>query len=315
MLAGMRTRAWIAFASMSLIWGVPYLFIKVALEGGAPPAGVAFARSALAAVVLLALAARAGTLRSLRGRLRWVAAFGAIEIAIPFPLISLGEQRVASSLAAILIASVPMIIALLALGFDESERPTPARMAGLVVGFAGVIALVGIDVSGSSRELLGALAILIAAVGYAVGPMILKHRLANLDARATMGASLAVASLLLAPAAVLTAPSSRPSAGALAAIVALGLVCTALAFVVYNSLIAEAGPARASVITYVNPVVALAAGVALLGERPGAGAIAGLLLILAGSWLSTDGRLPPWPRRRRRALQDAWSAPSRGGGT
>ncbi len=296
----MSPRAWVAFFAMSTIWGVPYLFIKIALNGGAPPASVAFLRSALAAVVLLALAQRAGVLRSLRGRLLWVAAFGLVEMAIPFPLIALGEQRVASSLAAILIASMPIIMALLAICFDDGERPTTVRMAGLLVGFAGVVALVGIDVSGRPRELLGALAILAAAVGYALGPLILKHRLADLDARATMGSSLAFASLLLAPAAALSAPSSSPSVGAFAAIAVLGLVCTALAFVVYSALIREAGPGRASVITYLNPVVAVAAGVALLGEQPGAGAVAGLLLILAGSWLSTDGRLPPRLRLRTR---------------
>jgi drug/metabolite transporter (DMT)-like permease len=156
-----------------------------------------------------------------------------------------------------------------------------------------VIALVGIDVAGRASELLGTGAILVAAVGYAIGPMIIKHRLADLDPRATMGASLAVASLLLAPGAALDFPHRTPSAGAVASVVVLGLICTALAFVVYTVLIREAGTGRATVITYVNPVVAVALGVALLGEQPGAGAVAGLLLILAGSWLSTGGGLPP----------------------
>jgi drug/metabolite transporter (DMT)-like permease len=138
--------------------------------------------------------------------------------------------------------------------------------------------------------------------------MIIKHRLAGLDPRAAMGGSLAVAALLLAPAAALSAPSAAPSAKALSALLVLGLLCTAVAFVLYNVLISEIGPARASVITYVNPMIAVALGVALLGERPGAGAVAGLLLILAGSWLSTDRRNPPRllarlpvPTRQRRA--------------
>jgi drug/metabolite transporter (DMT)-like permease len=289
----MSARAWTAFAAMSAIWGVPYLLIKIAVDGGAPPAGLAWARVVLAAIVLLALAVRAGSLGALRGRLGWVAAFGAVEIALPFPLIAYGEQRVPSSLAAILIASVPLMIAVLAIRFDLSERPTWNRMAGLVIGFGGVVTLLGLDVSSHPHEALGVLAILVAAVGYAIGPLIVQHRLVGLDPRATMGVSLAVASLLLAPAAAVTAPHTLPTLGALGAIVALGLVCTALAFVVYNVLIADAGPGRASVITYINPIVAVALGVALLGDRPGAGAVAGLLLILAGSWLSTDGRLPP----------------------
>jgi drug/metabolite transporter (DMT)-like permease len=278
---------------MSTIWGVPYLFIKIAIDGGAPPAVIAWVRVTLAALVLLTLASRAGALSSLAGRWRWVAAYGLIEIAIPFPLIAYGEQRLPSSLAAILIASVPLMIALLSLRFESAERPTRMRMIGLLVGFAGVVTLVGLDVSQRPGELPGVLAILAAAAGYAVGPLVLKRHLVELDPRATMGASLAFAAFLLAPLAALNIPASLPSAGAIASIVVLGLLCTALAFVIFSVLIAEAGPARASVITYINPVVAVTLGVALLGERPGAGAVAGLLLILAGSWLSTGGRLPP----------------------
>jgi len=295
----MSSRAWLAFGAMSAIWGVPYLFIKIAVDGGVPPAAVAWTRVTLAAAVLLALAWRAGSLPSLRGRVRWLAAYAIAEISIPFPLIALGEQHVASSLAAILIASVPLIIALLALRFDPTERATGGRLFGLLLGVGGVVALVGLDVSGKADELLGALAILGAAVGYAIGPLVLKHRLVDLDPRATMGGSLALASLFLAVPAALTAPTEAPTAGAVASIVVLGLVCTALAFVIFNVLIADAGPGRALVITYVNPLVAVALGVTLLGERPGAGAVAGLLLILAGSWLSTDGRLPPGLRSRR----------------
>jgi drug/metabolite transporter (DMT)-like permease len=278
---------------MSLIWGVPYLLIKVAVQHGVPPLTLAWARVTLAAVVLLALAARAGSLGAIRDRWPWLLAYAVVEISLPFPLIAFGETRVSSSLTAILIASVPLIGAVLAMRFDHSERPTPVRAMGLALGFGGVIALVGIDVAGRSSELLGAAAILFAAVGYSIGPMVVKHRLAGLDPRATMGTSLAIAAVLLAPAAALRPPRAVPGAGALAAVVVLGLVCTALAFVVFSVLISEAGTSRATVITYVNPVIAVTLGVLLLGERLGAGAVAGLLLILAGSWLSTDGRLPP----------------------
>jgi drug/metabolite transporter (DMT)-like permease len=295
----MSRRGWLAFAAMSSIWGVPYLFIKIAVDGGAPFATVAWARVTLAAAVLLALAAHAGVVPALRGKLRWVVAYGIVEIAVPFPLIAFGEQRLPSSMAAILIASVPLMIALLSLRYDHGERPTAARLSGLLIGFAGVVTLVGFDVSQRPGELPGVLAILGAAAGYAVGPLILKRHLIALDPRATMGASLAVAAVVLAPLAAITAPARLPSAGALASIAVLGLLCTALAFVIFNTLIAETGPARASVITYVNPVVAVGLGVALLGEQPGAGTVAGLLLILAGSWLSTDGRLPPGLRRLR----------------
>jgi drug/metabolite transporter (DMT)-like permease len=286
-------RAWSAFAAVSTLWGIPYLFIKIAVDDGVPPIFLAWARVTLAAAVLLALSHRAGVLAPAWRQLRWLAGYAIIEIVLPFPLIGAGEQHVASSLAAILIAAVPIFVALLAIRFEPSERATGARAVGLVVGFVGVIALVGLDVSGSSAELLGALAILLAAFGYAAGPMILNRHLTTLDARALMAVALSIASLALVVPAWAAPPDGMPPGEAIAAILVLGLLCTAAAFVLFGMLIAEVGPGRATVITYVSPVVAVALGVSVLDERPGVGAVAGLLLILAGSWLSTDGRLPP----------------------
>jgi drug/metabolite transporter (DMT)-like permease len=294
----MSGRAWIAFACMSALWGIPYLFIKIAVDDGVTPAFIAWSRVVLAAAVLLALAWRRGSLGSLRGKGRWLAAYAFLEISIPFPMIAVGEQHVASSLAAILIAAVPLFIALLAIRFDPSERATGRRLVGLFVGLGGVVALVGIDVGGHTDELLGAGAIVIAALGYASGPMIYKRQLGALDARATMGMSLAIAAVFLTPFALVDRPDALPSGDGLVAIGVLGIFCTALAFVIFSGLLMEVGAGRAAVITYINPVVAVGLGVIVLDERPGAGAIAGLLLILAGSWLSTDGRLPPMRRAR-----------------
>jgi drug/metabolite transporter (DMT)-like permease len=305
----MNRRAWLAFATLSLIWGVPYLFIKIAVDGGISPFFLAWARLVLGASLLFAIVPRQGLQMLLRGPRRWILAYATAEMALPFPLIAAGERHVDSSIAAIVIATVPLLIALLALRFDQSERPTRTRLVGMLVGLGGVVALVGIDLSSNSGEILGAAAVMLAAVGYAAGPMIIKRHLVDFDPRATMAASLSVAAVLLTPAALLTLPSSTPPADALASIAVLGVLCTAMAFVILMVLVKEVGAGRASIITYVNPVVAVALGVVVLGESPGAGAIAGLLLILAGSWLSTDGRLPPGPRavatrlgaRRRRA--------------
>ena len=295
----MSPRAWAGFAAMSLVWGIPYLFIKVAVDGGLSPAFIAWVRVTLAAAILLALARRAGLLGSLRGHGRCLLAYALAEIVIPFPLIAAGEQHVTSGLAAILIAAAPLFVALLAIRFDSEEKATGVRLVGLVIGLAGVAVLMGVDVAGETDELLGALAILVAAFGYAVGPMTLKAKLSSLDPRATMGASLLISAIVLTPFAAFTTPSETPDTDVIVSLVVLGVVCTALAFVIFAALIAEIGPGRALVITYVNPVVAVALGVLVLDERPGAGAVAGLLLILAGSWLSTDGRLPPWLSRRR----------------
>ena len=295
----MSRRAWSAFAAMSVLWGCSYLLIRIAVRGGMPAADVAWIRVCIAAVILLALSWRAGLLGTLHGRWRWLIVYAVVEISIPFPLIAAGEVHVASSLAAILIAAVPLIGAVLAMRFDHAERPTRTRAIGLGIGFAGVIALVGVDIAGNGSELLGAAAILVAAVGYSIGPMVVKHRLGGLDPRVMMGASLAVAMVILTPFAAVDGwarISSGPTIGAWASVAGLGVFCTALAFVVFAVLIREVGTSRATVITYVNPVVAVVLGVTLEGERPGAGAIAGLLLIHAGSWLSTGGRLPPWRR-------------------
>jgi drug/metabolite transporter (DMT)-like permease len=302
----MSARAWVAFAAVSTLWGIPYLFIKVAVDDGVPPAFLAWVRVVLGAVVLLALAAKAGVLTPVRGRWRWLAVFAVIEIVIPFPLIAAGEQHVASSLAAIIVAAAPLFVALLALRFDDDERVGGSRLRGLLIGLVGVVALMGIDATGSREELLGAAIILLSAFCYAAGPMILKRQLSDLDPRASMGAALAIAAAFLTPAALIAPPSSAPSGAAIASLVVLGIFCTAAAFAFYGALVAEAGAGRALVITYIAPVVAVALGVTILGERPGAGAAAGLLLILAGSWLATGGRMPPrWrlpaARRERRA--------------
>ncbi len=289
----MSSRAWTAFALVALLWGFPYLLIKVVVDDGMPPAALAWFRAVLGAAVLLGLAWRAGTLSGLRGRLPWLAAFAAIEIAVPLPLIAVAEQHVDSSLAAILIAAAPLFVALLALRFDASERAGGQRLLGLVVGLAGVAALVGIDVSGQPDELFGAAAILGAAFCYAVGPMILKRHLADLDTRASMGASLVLAALMLTPFAAIDPPSAMPSPAALVSLLALAFLCTAAGLAVFGILIAEVGAGRAVVVTYICPLVAVAAGMLVLDERPGPGALLGLTLILLGSWLSTRGPVAP----------------------
>jgi drug/metabolite transporter (DMT)-like permease len=301
----MTRKAWIVFAAVSVIWGVPYLFIRIAVRHGIPPFALAWGRIALGSIVLLVLARQAGTLHTLKGRWRWLAAYAIAEVTIPFPAIAFGETRISSSLAAIIVAAVPLIGALLALRFDHAEKPTRIRFIGLLTGFVGVIVLVGVDVAGSGRALLGTGVVLLAALGYAIGPMLIKHRMQGLDARAMMGAALAISAVILTPAAIIDAPSHTPSAGALASVAVLGVLCTAAGLVLLAVLVREAGTSRAMVITYINPVIAVALGVALLNERPGAGAVAGLLLILAGSYLSTGGKLPPRLRSGRRVAQPA----------
>jgi drug/metabolite transporter (DMT)-like permease len=295
------TRAWALFAAVSVLWGIPYLLIKVALDGGLSPAFLAWVRVLLGAAVLAPYAWRARGL--LRGRGRRLAAFSLVEIVLPALLIGYAEQLVSSSLAAIVISAAPLFVAVLALRYDVSERVGGTRLVGLVLGLAGVTAIVGIDAGGSAADLLGAAALLAAALCYAAGPMLLKRHLTDLDPRASIGSSLAVAVVLLTPAGIADAPAALPSSSALLAVLGLGTLCSAAALVLYGALIAEAGAARAVVITYVNPLVAVALGAALLGERIGPGAVAGLVLVLAGSWLATRRTGPA--TRKVRPLQSA----------
>jgi len=298
----LSVRAWSCFAAVSVLWGIPYLFIKLAVDE-CPPIFVAWGRVAIGAAILLPWAWKAGLLGQLRGRLRWACLWGLTEIAVPFPLIAFGETRVSSSLTAILIASAPLMVALLGEVLDPAERARGMRLVGLLVGLGGVVALMGIDVAGSSSELLGAGAVLLGTLCYAVGPFNLRGPLAGADSIGVVAVALTFATIVLAPFALLNPPAANPSATAIVSIVVLGVFCSAAALVLFAVLVAEVGGGRAMVITYVSPVVAVALGLIVLGESVGTGAIAGLLLILAGSWLATDGRLPPGLRRRLQPLR------------
>jgi drug/metabolite transporter (DMT)-like permease len=314
--SGMSARAWMLFAAVSLLWGIPYLFIKLAVED-LSPIMVAWGRIAVAFAVLLPYAIHKGALRGLGRHWKPLLIYSVVEIVLPWPLIGFGEQRVSSGLAAILIAAVPLVVALMALRVDPDERAEGTRLLGLVIGFAGVVVLLGLDIAGRPGELLGALAILCAAVGYAAGPMIIKHRLGTMDPLGPVTASMGISALVLAPAALGTVPSEAPSGQTIISVLVLGLACSAVAFLFFFALIHEVGPGRATVITYVNPIVAVALGVALLGENIGLSAVAGLLLILAGSWLSTGGRLPPGLMTRVASRRDGEPATEGGaaGGT
>jgi drug/metabolite transporter (DMT)-like permease len=306
----MSARAWVLFAASSVIWGVPYLFIKVAVDADVPPAFVAWSRVALAAALLLPLAWRRGALRGLKRRKAAIAAYAACEIAVPFTLIAVGEQYVSSALTAILIASMPLLVALLSVRFAPEDRPTGLRLVGLFIGIGGVVALLGVDVAGRAEELLGAALILVATLGYASATIIVKRGLADLDPLGPVAAGLSLATIALLPAAIAAPPEEAPPLDALGSIAVLGIVCTAIGLLVFFQLIAEAGPSRASVITYVNPLVAVILGVLILDENLGATSLAGLLLILAGSWLSTGGRPPgPWRRRQTVAAAAGGQAP------
>ncbi len=285
----MSRRGLALFAAMSVIWGMPYLLIKIAV-GGVPVPVLVLARVAIGAALLLPIALRRGQFAALKPVWGWVALFACVEIIIPWFVLSEAERHLASSLTGLLVASVPVIVALLSLLIGSGERLSVVRWAGLLVGLAGVALLAGPDLFGSGAGGGVAVAVgevLVVAVCYATGPLIAASKLSGVPSVAMTAASLSLAAIAYAPLAILDWPAAIPSAEVLASIAGLGLVCTALAFLLFFALIGEVGPARASVITYINPAIAVTLGVAVLGERVTALMLVAFGTILAGSVLAT----------------------------
>ena len=286
----MSVRAWVLLATCSACWGLPYLLIKLLVEDGVPVGVVAFARVVIGAVVLLPFAWRG--LRPLAPRWRAVVILALLDMAVPFVLITAGEQEIDSSLAGILVASVPLLIALIALRWDHSERVDSSRSLGLVVGMAGVVALLGVEVSGDPRALGGAGLVLLASLLYAIATLYVKRAFTGVPAVPLVTATLIASSLALAPLALVQAPGSGAlEADSVAALLALGAICSALAYGTYYALIALVGAGRAALNTYLSPAIAAVAGWLVLDESLGAGGIAGMVLILVGAWLAGGGRL------------------------
>jgi drug/metabolite transporter (DMT)-like permease len=279
----MSRRGWLLFTAVGIIWGVPYLLIKVAV-GELSPASLVFFRTLLAALLLLPLAGARGQLRPLLRRWRPLLVFTAVEVAIPWLFLASAEQRISSSLAGLLIAAVPLVGALLAWA-TGGERLGPARQLGLLVGLAGVAALVGLDLHARDGWALAEMAVVV--VGYAVGPFILSRYLSELPSLGVTAASLGLTALAYLPFAALQPPARWPASNVVWSVVGLAVLCTAAAFLLFFALIAEVGPVRATVITYVNPAVAVALGVTLLGEPFTVGIAIGFALVLAGSVLAT----------------------------
>ena len=280
----MSRKGWVLFAIMCVVWGIPYLLIKVAVGEVAVPV-VVFARTALGALILLPLALRSGQLGVLRRHWRPLVAFAALEMIVPWGLLSQAERNLPSSLAGLLIAAVPIISVVVAKLTGGTERLSARRWTGLIIGLAGVAVLAAPDLSGGRGWPITE--VLLVAVGYASAPLIAARRLGDVPALPMTVACLSLAALVYTPAAILAWPHRMPSAQVLAALAALGIVCTACAFIVFLQLIREVGTSRAMVFTYVTPAVAVAAGVVVLSEPFTATMAASFALILTGCLLAT----------------------------
>jgi drug/metabolite transporter (DMT)-like permease len=285
----MSTRAWTAFAAVSTLWGIPYLFIKIAVSE-LSPASLVFLRTGIGAALLLPVAAARRDLRPLLPNWKWIVAYTFVEVAAPWLLLSDAERRISSSLSGLLIALVPSIGAILAWATGSDDRLDLRRILGLGLGFLGVAALVGLDVGAGDIVAVGEVALV--ALGYALGALIIGRKLSGLPSFGVVAASLTLTLIAYAPVGIAQLPRALPSPQVILAVTVLGVVCTALAFLLFFPLVAEVGAARATVITYVNPAVALALGVAFLGEPLTVGIVLGFVLIVLGSVLATRRSAP-----------------------
>ena len=286
----MTRRGLLLFATMSVVWGIPYLLIRVAVAE-ISPATLVFARTALAAAILLPLALLRVDLRWVLRHWPWVVAFALVEIAVPWVMLGAAEQRISSSLAGLLIAGVPLVGATIAALVGGPDRVGRRQLIGLLIGFVGVAAIAGGDFQ--ADDSIALLQVAVVVVCYALGPFILSRRLVGVSSLGIMSLSLALTALIYAPLAIVGWPAPSPSQAVLAAIGILAVVCTAAAFLLFAELIREVGPVRATVITYVNPAVAAVLGVLILDETLTPAMFLGFALAIAGSTLATRRPEPP----------------------
>lgn len=278
----MSRRGIVLFAAMCLIWGLPYLLIRVAVAH-LTPVTLVFFRTAIGAVVLVPVAVARGELKAVLARWPALLLYTAVEIAVPWVLLSDAERRLPSSLSSLFVATVPIVGMVLAWALGQ-ERPGARQASGLFAGLAGVAVLAGLATPARNFGAVAEVAVVV--LGYAYGPLVVARRLADLPRLGVVAASLAACALAYAPFALRELPPSFPPATIAVSVGTLGVLCTAAAFVLFFALIAEVGPVRATVITYVNPAVAVALGVLVLGESFTVTTAAGFALILAGAYLA-----------------------------
>lgn len=287
----MKRISWIYFWIVGTIWGIPYLLIKVAVtdNGSTPftPALVVFSRVVIGAILLISYSLYKGTFTSVLAHMRWVIPYAIVEMVIPWLLISSSETKVNSGLAGLLVATVAFWTTLLAALLGDRSVWRPKRLLGLVIGFTGLVLVVGIESLQGKQPILAIFALLVAAFGYALAPTLVNIKMPNVDGAAVNGLAMLITALIYLPVAIVQFPKHRPSVHAIESVIALGIFPTALCFVLFFKLLADVGPARASLVVYVNTTVAVILGVVVLHEKLTIGIVVGLPLVLIGSYFAT----------------------------
>jgi drug/metabolite transporter (DMT)-like permease len=285
----MSRRGWFLFILVGFLWGVPYLFIKVAVnpDNGFTPAVVVCLRTAIGAAILIPLAMRQGQLgAALRGA-KYVFAYALLEMIGPWILIGTAEQKIPSGLAGLLVASVPIWATIFASMRGDKTVWQKKRLLGIVMGFIGLIAVVGIESITGSADPLSIFMVLLASIGYSYAVMMVQSALPDVSGIAINAAAMAMTALFYLPWAIVQWPEHQISAGAIRAVVGLGVLSTGAAFVAFFTLATIIGVARGSLVTYLNTACAVVLGVIILNEPLTVGIVLGLPLVLIGSYFAS----------------------------
>ena len=282
----MTKSGWGTFAVLGFLWGTPYLFLKVAVEEMSP-SSIVFLRVLIGAIVLLPIALKRKTFYIARQYWPLLLLYTVTELIGPWYLITNAEQKITSGLAGLLIATVPIWSAILASIFGDHTVWHKSRLFGLIIGFIGVVAVVGIESLSGRQDMISIGMVLVAAMGYAYAINMVNRRIPQVPGLALNTWAMIITSFVYLPFAIISWPKETPSTEAIGSVLGLGILCTAVAFILFFKLVAEVGPPRASLITYLNTAVAVVLGVILLGEPLTLGIALGLPLVLIGSYFAS----------------------------
>nr|WP_240947844.1 DMT family transporter [Planosporangium mesophilum] len=280
--------------TLAALWGAVYPLIAVALQGFSPVA-VVFGRVALAALLLTPLAVHRNALRPLWKHPRAIIETVLVQSTAPLLLLAFGQQHVGSGLAGILIGAQPLFVALLASRYAPEERPQGWKgRAGLTLGLLGLILIFGVDLRGGQLALAGGSLVLLAAVCYAGGAIMIHRRHADAPPLGVATSAMLVSTAALAIPTAFSLPAHIPGGRVLAALAVVGVVCTGATLALFYALIVRIGPARAALAFYLSPGFAVTFGAVFLSETITPSAIAGLCAIVVGSLLAAQ-RTEPTP--------------------
>lgn len=282
----MSRKGWGLFALVGVLWGVPYMFMKIAVEELAVPV-IVFSRLLIGALVLIPLAFHQKTITAALEYWPYIAFYAVLEMVIPWTLITTAQKDLSSGVVALLVATVPIWATLFAHHTGDSTAAHRTRIFGIALGFIGIAFLVGFESFNDVGNIRALIQVLIASVSYAYAVNMITRKAPGASGIAINGIAMSLSALLFAPFALTHLPKTMPSTEAVMATIGLGIICTALAFWVFFLVLDEIGPARASLVVYPNTAVAVVLGIFLLDEALTLAIAIGLPMVLLGSYFAS----------------------------